>query len=297
MARKSVFCIAQNDARATEIVQKLKAAGFQPADISVLFPDKQGTRDFAHSQQTKAPEGAATGAGTGGILGGALGWLAGIGALAIPGVGPFIAAGPIMAALSGVAVGAAVGGITGALVGMGIPEYEAKRYEGKIRGGNILISVHSDSSKGADKARTIFETAGADDISSAGEGAVKTKAGGETTAGVAERAEAKPRSKKAAEATGGVTTAPPVINATPATPATTTRGRTATPPVISTPSKTTKQPAASVSAPTVEAISARAYEIYIQKGSPQGRDMEHWLEAEAQLKEEGRANAQTGGRR
>ena len=284
MARKSVFCIAQNDAQATEIVQKLKAAGFQPDDISVLFPDKQGTRDFAHSQQTKAPEGAATGAGTGGILGGALGWLVGIGALAIPGVGPFIAAGPIMAALSGVAVGAAVGGITGALVGMGIPEYEAKRYEGKIRSGNILISVHSDSSKNFDKARTIFEKAGADDISSAGEGAVKTKAGGQTTTVVAERAESKPRSKKAGEENGRANTTPPVISETPAAPtttATTTRGRPATPPVISTPSRTTNQSIASDAAPTVEEISARAYRIYIEKGSPEGRDMEHWLEAEA----------------
>src|SRR5205807_9076492 len=113
-------------------------------DISVLLPDKTGTRDFAHEKGTKAPEGAVTGAGTGGILGGALGWLAGIGAIAIPGLGPFIAAGPIMAALSGAAIGASAGGILGTLVGMGIPEYEAKRYESKIREGRILLSVHSE---------------------------------------------------------------------------------------------------------------------------------------------------------
>jgi hypothetical protein len=150
-------------------VNHLKGAGFSNNDISVLFPDKRGTRDFAHEQHTKAPEGAATGAGTGGVLGGALGWLAGIGALAIPGVGPFIAAGPIMAALSGAALGAAVGGIAGALVGMGIPEYEAKRYEGKIKAGNILISVHSDNSQEKKRAKEIFEEFEAEDISTSGE--------------------------------------------------------------------------------------------------------------------------------
>jgi hypothetical protein len=106
-------------------------------------------------------------------VGGALGWLAGIGALAIPGVGPFIAAGPIMAALGGAAVGAAVGGITGALVGMGIPEYEAKRYEGKIKAGNILISVHSESAEESKRAKEIFEQAGAQDISATSEAGVK----------------------------------------------------------------------------------------------------------------------------
>src|ERR671936_1311483 len=143
---QAVFCLAKTEAQAITIVDQLKAAGFSPSDISVLLPDKTGTKDFAHEQHTKAPEGAATGAGTGGVLGGALGWLIGIGALAIPGLGPFIAAGPIMAALSGAAAGAALGGITGALVGLGIPEYEAKRYEGKIKEGNILISVHTENS-------------------------------------------------------------------------------------------------------------------------------------------------------
>jgi len=169
---KAVFCIATSHAMAEGIVNQLKVTGFSGNDISVLFPDKRGTKDFAHEQHTKAPEGAAAGAGTGGVIGGALGWLAGIGALAIPGVGPFIAAGPIMAALSGAAVGAAVGGITGALVGMGIPEYEAKRYEGKIREGNILISVHTENASEVDRAKGTFRAAAARDISVAEEAEV-----------------------------------------------------------------------------------------------------------------------------
>src|SRR5271163_2598687 len=144
MSNKSVFCIASSEDQAFWIVDDLNEAGFPNNDISVLLPDKTGTRDFAHKYNTKAPEGAATGGVTGGVVGGALGWLVGIGALAIPGVGPFIAAGPIMAALRGAAVGGAVGGIAGALIGMGIPEFEAKRYEGKIRSGNVLISVHTE---------------------------------------------------------------------------------------------------------------------------------------------------------
>jgi hypothetical protein len=162
---KAVFGIARSESQAVAIVERLRAAGFSNNDISVLFPDRAGTKDFAHEQHTKAPEGAATGAGTGGVLGGALGWLVGIGALAIPGLGPFIAAGPIMAALSGAAAGAALGGLTGALIGLGIPEYEAKRYEGKIKEGNVLISVHAENSTERDRARTIFEEAGAEDIS------------------------------------------------------------------------------------------------------------------------------------
>ena len=150
-------------------VDALKNAGFRNTDISVLFPENVGTKDFAHTKATKAPEGATTGAGTGAVVGGALGWLAGIGALAIPGLGPFIAAGPIMAALAGVGVGGAVGGLTGALVGMGIPEYEAKRYEGRIKDGGILLSVHSDSSDWTSKAKAILERTGAQDVSSTGE--------------------------------------------------------------------------------------------------------------------------------
>ncbi len=175
MSKKSVFCIATNRSQADQIVDRLKDAGFSNNDISVLFPDKDTTRDFAHEKNTKAPEGIATGAGTGGVLGGALGWLAGIGALAIPGVGPFIAAGPIMAALSGIAVGAAVGGIAGGLIGLGIPELEAKRYEGKIKAGNILLSVHTENSEEIKAAEQIFKAAGAQDICTTGESTAPKK--------------------------------------------------------------------------------------------------------------------------
>lgn len=150
-------------------VESLRASGFRSTDISVLFPENVGTKDFAHEKGTKAPEGATTGGTTGAVVGGALGWLAGIGALAIPGLGPFIAAGPIMAALAGAGVGGAVGGVTGALIGMGIPEYEAKRYEGRVKKGGILLSVHSDNSEWTDRAKKILEQTGAEDISSAGE--------------------------------------------------------------------------------------------------------------------------------
>ena len=184
---KSVFCLADSDAQAERIVNSLKAANFSNNDISVLFPDKSGTKDFAHEQHTKAPEGAATGAGTGGVVGGVLGWLVGIGSLAIPGVGPFIAAGPIMAALAGAGVGAAVGGLSGALVGMGIPEYEAKRYEGKIKAGNILISVHSENSDERDRAKEIFERAGAHDISYTEEESVPDKDKARPAAGFRDR--------------------------------------------------------------------------------------------------------------
>src|SRR6266850_6999152 len=172
---KSVFCLSDNEGQAERIVSELKSAGFSNNDISALFPDKKGTRDFAHEQHTKAPEGAAAGAGAGGLLGGGLGWLVGIGALAIPGVGPFIAAGPIMAALAGAAVGAAAGGLSGALVGLGIPEYEAKQYEGKILKGNMLISVHTEDGDEVDRAKEIFKREGAQDISYTGEAAVKTR--------------------------------------------------------------------------------------------------------------------------
>ena len=165
----AVFCIAPSELIANNIVGNLKSAGFSNNDISVLFPDKSSTRDFAHEKNTKAPEGATIGASSGGVVGGTLGLLAGIGLLAIPGVGPFIAAGPIMAALSGIAVGAAVGGIAGALIGMGIPELEAKRYEGKIKDGNILISVHAETSEEVTSAKKIFTDGMATDISSAGE--------------------------------------------------------------------------------------------------------------------------------
>jgi hypothetical protein len=165
----AVFGIYRNRAGAEQGVDALRAEGFRNTDISVLFPENEGTKDFAHEKNTKAPEGTAAGAGTGAVVGGTLGWLAGIGALAIPGVGPLIAAGPIVAALTGVGVGGAIGGLTGALIGMGIPEYEAKRYEGRVKEGGILLSVHSDSSDWTGKAKDILKRTGADDISSTGE--------------------------------------------------------------------------------------------------------------------------------
>jgi hypothetical protein len=174
MSNKSVFCIATSRGQADRIVDQLKAANFSNNDISVLFPDKDTTRDFAHEKNTKAPEGVATGASTGGVIGGALGWIAGIGALAIPGVGPFIAAGPIIAALSGAAVGATVGGIAGGLIGLGIPEIEAKRYEGKIKQGNLLLSVHTENSDEITRAKDIFTKAGAQDICTTGEASTPT---------------------------------------------------------------------------------------------------------------------------
>lgn len=167
----AVFCTASSS-QTKIIVDELRKAGFVGNDISVLMADKTGTRDFAVENETKAPEGAATGAGTGVLLGGGLGWLVGIGALAIPGVGPLIAAGPIMAALSGAAIGGAVGGVSGALIGMGIPEYEAKKYEGKLTSGGTLISVHSDNSAETNRAKMIFQKFGGEDISTGGEVAV-----------------------------------------------------------------------------------------------------------------------------
>jgi hypothetical protein len=169
MAEKAVLCIAKSDAQADRIVTDLRDEGFSDGDISVLFPDKKGTRDFAHEKGTKMPEGAATGAAAGGAIGGTLGLLAGIGSLAIPGLGPFIAAGPIMAALGGAAAGATAGGLTGALIGLGIPEYEAKQYESKVKGGNILISVHTDDGDERSRAKDIYTRNHAEDIASTGE--------------------------------------------------------------------------------------------------------------------------------
>ena len=168
----AVFAIVKNEGLAVRIAEDLRAAGFTGDDVSVLFPDRAGTRDFAHEQHTKAPEGAAAGASVGGVLGGAVGWLAGIGSLAIPGLGAFIAAGPILAALSGAAAGAAVGGVTGALIGLGMPEYEAKMYEGKIREGNILFAVRVDDADERKMAKETFERHGATDVSSSSMSAV-----------------------------------------------------------------------------------------------------------------------------
>ena len=152
-------------------LEALRSAGFRSTDVSVLMPENVGTKDFVHRRTSKAPEGAATGGVSGGVIGGAIGWLVGIGALAIPGLGPFIAAGPIMGLLAGAGAGGAVGGIVGALVGMGIPEYEAKRYEGRVKSGGILLSIHCDSGEWEKKAKSVLEHTGAEDISSAGEAA------------------------------------------------------------------------------------------------------------------------------
>jgi hypothetical protein len=170
----AAFGIYPNKSTAEMAVDQLISAGFSHADVSVLMADNQGSKDFAAEKNTKAPEGAVTGVGVGGTLGGTLGLLAGIGALAIPGVGPLIAAGPIMGALAGVGLGGAVGGLVGALVGMGIPEYEAKRYEGRVKDGGILLSVHCDSSEEISRAKEILKSTGADDVASSGEKAVST---------------------------------------------------------------------------------------------------------------------------
>ena len=167
--KNAVYCIARDRTSAESIVDNLRSASISSSEISVLMADKSGTRDFAHEQNTKLPEGAATGGVAGMGAGAILGWLAGIGSLAIPGVGPFIAAGPIMAALGGAAVGGAAGGVIGALVGMGIPEYEAKLYDGKIRGGSALISVHTDNADQVKTVKKIYEKAGAEDIKSTSE--------------------------------------------------------------------------------------------------------------------------------
>lgn len=180
MKNKSVFCIAVSRTQAEQIIDQLKAALFPNDAISVLFPDKSSSREFAHEKHTKAPEGAVAGASTGGIVGGALGWIAGIGALAIPGVGPFIAAGPVMAALSGAAVGAAMGGIAGALIGLGIPEFEAKRYEGRIKEGGILVSVHANNAEEIKRAKEIFTRAGAQDICTTNEASADIKSKADT---------------------------------------------------------------------------------------------------------------------
>jgi len=172
MSNKTVFGIVETQAQAEAVVSSLQNSGFPRGQISALFPDKQGTADFAHEHHTKAPEGAVAGVAGGGVVGGTLGLLAGIGALAIPGLGAFIAAGPLLAALSGASVGAAVGGVTGALIGLGIPEIEATKYEGKLRGGNILVAVHVDDHHQEALARDILQRGGAHDVTATREAAV-----------------------------------------------------------------------------------------------------------------------------
>ena len=165
----AVFGIYPTYERLEQGIDALRLADFRATDISVLYPENVGTKDLAHQKATKAPEGAGTGTTAGMALGGTLGWLVGIGALAIPGLGPFVAAGPVMAALAGIGVGGAVGGLTGALVGLGIPEYEAVRYEGRVKNGGILVSVHADSSEWIGRAKEILERTGAEDVSSSSE--------------------------------------------------------------------------------------------------------------------------------
>jgi len=169
MANTAVFGIYSTKEQVELAVDQLRAAGFRSTDISILAPANLGTKELAHEKHSKAPEGASTGAATGGVLGGVLGWLTGIGALAIPGLGPFLAAGPVVALLAGVGAGAAVGGVTGALIGAGIPEFEAKRYEGLLKSGRILLSVHSDNREWTKRAKAILEATGADNISATGE--------------------------------------------------------------------------------------------------------------------------------
>ena len=169
MANTAVFGIYPTYQLAESAVSALKSEGFRATDISVLVPENVGSKDLAHLRATKAPEGASAGAGSGAVIGGTLGWLVGIGALAIPGIGPLVAAGPIVAALAGAGAVGAIGGITGALVGMGIPEYEAKRFEGRVRKGGILLSVHADDASWTDRAKKILVRTGAEDVASTGE--------------------------------------------------------------------------------------------------------------------------------
>jgi hypothetical protein len=195
----SVFGIYATPSTAEAAVDHLLAHGFTNSAISVLLPDDETTRAFAHEKSTKAPEGTTTGVTTGGVIGGALGLLAGIGALAIPGIGPLIAAGPIVATLAGVGAGGAVGGIVGALVGMGIPEYEAKRYEGAVKGGGTLLSVHCDTADQVNMAKESLKDTGARDIASTSEATGDTTGARETFGNIA---------PTASETTMGTTTEP-----------------------------------------------------------------------------------------
>jgi hypothetical protein len=179
--KTAVFGIYATAWQAERAVDMLVLDRFSHADVSVLLPDIQSSKDFAHEKHTKAPEGTTAGVAAGGTIGGTLGLLAGIGALAIPGLGPFIAAGPIMSVLAGLGVGGAVGGLVGALVGMGIPEYEAKRYEGRVRNAGVLLSVHCDTSDQITRAKDVLKETGAEDVSSAGEKAAGANATEQTS--------------------------------------------------------------------------------------------------------------------
>ncbi len=169
MSNTAVFGIYRDTVSLSGGLESLKSAGFRNTDISVLLPENPGTKDFVHQKDTKAPEGATAGATTGAVVGGIVGWLAGIGALAIPGIGPLIAAGPIVAMLAGAGAVGAAGGIVGTLAGLGIPEYEAKRFEGRVKTGGTLVSVHCDDHDWVKRAKRILEETGAEDVASSGE--------------------------------------------------------------------------------------------------------------------------------
>lgn len=173
--KKAVFGIYPTRERAEAAVNRLIAGGFMENDVSVLMPDFASSREFAHEKHTKAPEGATTGAAAGGIVGGALGMMAGLGAITIPGIGPLVAAGPLLSALAGLGAGGAIGGLVGGLAGLGVPEYEAKRYEGRLKEGGILLSVHCNDSDAVDSAKIILKASGAEDISSTEESGVSAR--------------------------------------------------------------------------------------------------------------------------
>jgi hypothetical protein len=167
MKDTAVFGLFESRAQLQTAVEALRTAGFRPTDISVVGIDQsRGTHELGHELNTKAPEGAATGGAVGGAVGGVLGWLAGVGMIAVPGIGPLLAAGPIVAALAGIGAGATTGGLVGALAGIGIPEVEAKRYEGRIRSGRLLLSIHCDDGDWTDRAKEILKSAGAEDVAS-----------------------------------------------------------------------------------------------------------------------------------
>jgi len=254
----AVFGIYSTKAGIETAVIALQAAGFRSADISALLPGPMGSQELVTEKTTKAPEGALTGAGSGAVIGGALGWLVGIGALAIPGLGPFIAAGPIAAALAGIGVGSSVGGVAGALIGLGIPEYEAKRYEGHVTKGGSLLSVHCYSSYWVQQAKEIMENTGAEDISVA---TVVSEGQPE-----APGASAQPRTNELR--TG------------------------AEPQALTNADQGTKDYQTSIEQlPTTEEIERRAYEIYLTRGGAQGHDLEDWLNAERELKESHRTRS------
>jgi hypothetical protein len=279
--KHSALCLVDTEEQADSIVGKLRGAGFSENDISVLFPDKGDTRDFAHKKETKMPEGATVGAGTGGVVGATIGLLAGLGALAIPGIGPFIAAGPIIAALSGGAIGAGVGGLAGALVGLGIPEYEAKQYEGKVKEGGILISVHSENGGETRRAKDIFEVSGARDISSTGElptdldpDSIATTQSGLVVSEEVPFEPAAPELKSELY----------VPSLRPSPEPSNHEGiekRVAADEI-----EPSYHDAALLGKPTREEIAIRAHEIFQRRGSNPGHETEDWLAAERELIEE-----------